>query len=150
MRHVMFCTLCIGVLAGCSGGATRPAASPDGQQTYDALPQLRTLDDFKRNVESSKQPVLVDFYASWCGPCRELAPEIGSLSSDYRGRVTFYRVDVDQARELSDKFGIKTIPTVFIFWGGQSRRLSFETRDTYVKALDQAVSQSPATSSGTP
>jgi len=153
MRHVMYCALWLGlwaVLAGCSGGTTRPVAAPDDQKTYDALPQLRTLDEFKQYVESSKKPVLVDFYATWCGPCRELAPEIGSLSSDYRGRVTFYRVDVDQARELSDKFGIKTIPTVFIFSGGQSRRFSFETRDTYVKALDQAVSQASATQSRTP
>lgn len=137
--------LCAGLttvlaMAGCSGGGT--GASAGDQKTYDALAQLTTMDDFKRNVESSKQPVLVDFYATWCGPCRDLAPTIGSLSDQYRGRVTFYRVDVDQGRELSDKFGVKTIPTVIVFVGGkQSKRLSNEARDNYVRALDQAVKQ---------
>ncbi|WP_308663959.1 thioredoxin [uncultured Alistipes sp.] len=72
--------------------------------------------DFERNPGSWKfegdKPALVDFYASWCGPCKMLAPIIEELGEEYAGRVDIYKVDVDEQQELAALFGVRSIPTL--------------------------------------
>lgn len=60
------------------------------------------------------RPVVVDFYAPWCGPCRMLSPVVEELSMEYAGRVDFYKVDVDKEEKLAGMFGIRSIPTLFL------------------------------------
>ncbi|NNC77155.1 MAG: thioredoxin [Woeseiaceae bacterium] len=75
--------------------------------------------DFDELVLKSDQPVLVDFWAEWCGPCRALGPVIESLASEYDGRATIAKVDVDANQQFAGQFGIRSIPTVMLFHKGQ-------------------------------
>ena len=74
--------------------------------------------DFQSEVLSSDIPVLVDFWAEWCGPCKMVAPVVEKLANDYEGVVKFAKVDVDQNPGLSGKYGVRSIPTLLIFRGG--------------------------------
>ena len=75
--------------------------------------------DFAEEVLQSDTPVLVDFWAEWCGPCRVLGPVIESLSDDYDGQVKVAKVDVDANQQVAMQFGIRSIPTVMLFDKGQ-------------------------------
>lgn len=78
-----------------------------------------TDDNFETEVLKSNQPVLVDFWAEWCMPCRMLAPTIDELANQYEGRVKVGKVDTDGNRDVSIKFGISAIPTVILFDKGE-------------------------------
>ncbi len=78
-----------------------------------------TKDNFEKEVINSDIPALVDFWASWCGPCKMLAPVIEELAKDYEGRVKVCKVNVDEESELAIKYSIVSIPTVLLFKGGE-------------------------------
>src|SRR5262245_22713816 len=78
-----------------------------------------TDDNFQKEVLESPQPVIVDFGATWCGPCRQLSPIIDDLAKEYAGKVKVGKVDIDQSQEVAGKFGIMSVPTVLFFKGGQ-------------------------------
>jgi len=87
---------------------------------------------FQEEVVRSSQPVLVDFYADWCGPCKAIAPIIDQLSKEYDGRVKFVKVDTDMNQDLALQFGIMSIPTVMFFSKGK-------VEDIVVGAVPAAV-----------
>jgi len=74
---------------------------------------------FDADVLQSTQPVLVDYWAEWCGPCKMIAPILDELATDYTGRLNVTKMNVDQNRDVPAKFGIRGIPTLMIFKGGQ-------------------------------
>jgi thioredoxin 1 len=78
-----------------------------------------TDQNFEQEVLKSAQPVLVDFWAEWCMPCRMLAPTIEKIATDYAGKVKVGKIDTDANREVSIKYGISAIPTVILFKDGQ-------------------------------
>lgn len=77
--------------------------------------------NFEQEVTGSSTPVLVDFGATWCGPCRALAPIVEELAKDYAGRLKVATVDIDQAPQLAQKFNIMSVPTIIFFKGGQAK-----------------------------
>lgn len=74
---------------------------------------------FASEVEQSALPVVVDFYAAWCGPCKVISPVLESLASELEGRVKIVKVDVDDQQELAQRFGVQSIPNLLFFKNGQ-------------------------------
>ena len=79
-----------------------------------------TAENFDRMIAEAKTPVLVDFWATWCGPCRMLAPAVAELAEEKAGVLTVGKVNVDEAPELAARFGIISIPTLILFRDGES------------------------------
>ena len=73
---------------------------------------------FEEDVVNSSQPVLVDFWAEWCGPCKALAPILDEIADEYEGKITIAKVNVDENVQLSPKYGIRGIPTMLLFKDG--------------------------------
>ena len=82
-------------------------------------PIALTDDNFSEEVLQATQPVLVDFWAAWCGPCRMVAPIVEELAGEYDGRAKVCKLDVDAAQKTAGEFGIRSIPTLLIFKGGK-------------------------------
>lgn len=78
-----------------------------------------TKDNFEQEVLQSTQPVLVDFWASWCGPCMMLAPIIAEIAEEYAGKVKVGKVNVDEQPQLANQYGIESIPAVMLFQNGE-------------------------------
>lgn len=81
-------------------------------------PQAVSDASFESEVLKSTVPVLVDFWATWCGPCKTIAPVVEEIATEYAGKLKVVKVDVDSNPETSMKFGIRSIPTLMIFKGG--------------------------------
>lgn len=80
---------------------------------------LITKENFENEVLKSDKPVLVDFWATWCAPCRMLAPTIAELADEYAGEIKVGKVNIDDEQELAMKYGIVSIPTVMLFENGE-------------------------------
>ena len=78
-----------------------------------------TDDNFEQEVIKSDKPVLIDFWAAWCGPCRMIAPIVEELATEYDGKVKIGKLDVDSNQQTAIKFGVRSIPTILIFKDGQ-------------------------------
>jgi thioredoxin 1 len=78
-----------------------------------------TSENFATEVLQSPLPVLVDFWAAWCGPCRAVAPTVEALASEYAGKLKVVKLDVDEAGDVAGQFGVQSIPTLILFKGGQ-------------------------------
>ena len=78
-----------------------------------------TTADFDTQVLQSEQPVLVDFWAVWCGPCRRVAPEVDAVAEQMQGQAKVLKVNVDEEPDIAGRYGIQSIPTLMIFKGGQ-------------------------------
>ena len=100
-----------------------------------------TDQDFASEVLQSDTPVLVDFWAEWCGPCRVLGPVIESISDEYDGRVKVAKVDVDANQQVAMQFGIRSIPTVMLFDKGQivDTFIGVRPKSDYAASIDKLV-----------
>jgi thioredoxin 1 len=101
-----------------------------------------TLDNFQNEVLDSEQPVLIDFWAEWCGPCRMIAPIVEELSHEYEGRIKVGKLDADEFPEILQQYGIMGIPTLILFKGGQpvERLVGYKPKGELVAKLERHLS----------
>jgi thioredoxin 1 len=104
-----------------------------------------TDDNFIETVKSAGKPVLVDFYADWCGPCKMAAPIIEKLAEEYKDKIVVGKVDIDQNQATTAEYGVMSIPTVIVFKAEDdeikiiSSQTGFAGESTYKDMIDQAI-----------
>ena len=107
------------------------------------MPDIVHLTDqnFESEVTKSETPVLVDFWAEWCAPCRMLAPVIEQLNAEYDGKVKVAKLDVDSAPVISAQLGVMSIPTVILFVNGKpaQRMVGFQPKPSLKTKIDSAL-----------
>jgi len=94
--------------------------------------------NFEETVLNSSKPVLVDFWAAWCGPCRMVGPIIDEISTEYADKAVVGKVDVDANQEFAAKYGVRNIPTVLVFQNGEvvGRQVGVAPKTSYTDAID--------------
>lgn len=97
-----------------------------------------TSGNFEKEVYESEIPVLVDFYADWCGPCKAMTPVIEALAEQYAGRLKVGKINVDENQDIAMKFGVMSIPTFIFFKGGRnvSKTVGMQTKKEMVNAIE--------------
>ncbi len=129
------------VTSGCR--SARPLSEQLSEQRGD-VELIKTAEQFDRTVLEGTTPVLVDFFADWCPPCKVLAPILESLSQDYTGRTKFVKVDVDESKDLAGRYKIEALPTVVLFSGGGEvhRWVGLQEVDRYRQVIDSHLTES--------
>ena len=97
--------------------------------------------NFDSVLATKNTPVMVDFWETWCGPCRMVAPVIEQVAEEYEGRAIVGKVDVDECGDLAMRYGVMSIPTVMVFVNGQpvAKQIGAAPKTTYAAMLDQAL-----------
>lgn len=95
--------------------------------------------NFDQTVLKSDRPVMIDFWAAWCGPCKALAPIVDEVAKQYGGKVVVGKMDVDKNTATAQRYGVRGIPTLLLFKGGQVREqiVGYVSKETIEKALDK-------------
>ncbi|HJA72248.1 MAG TPA: thioredoxin [Candidatus Lachnoclostridium stercoravium] len=103
--------------------------------------QVFTTENFDSEVLKSDIPVLVDFYADWCGPCKMMAPVVEKIDAEYGGKVKVGKINVDENPEIAGNYGVMTIPTIMVIKGGQvvEKTIGVQPKKALTNAIDKAL-----------
>ncbi|NCP46927.1 thioredoxin [Candidatus Collierbacteria bacterium CG22_combo_CG10-13_8_21_14_all_43_12] len=103
--------------------------------------QKFTDQNFNDEVLKAETPVLVDFYADWCGPCRLVSPIVDELANTYEGKIRVGKVDVDTNSKVAGDYGVMSIPTVILFQKGKevARQVGFGGKDAYIQMIEKVI-----------
>ncbi|NQU75974.1 MAG: thioredoxin [Planctomycetes bacterium] len=135
-------------MAGCrednSKAADKTGLVGTGGNAHGQIVEVTTPEQFNTTVLKADQPVLVDFYATWCGPCKVLAPTIDQLANEYGSSVKFVRVNGDKSDQLMTEYGVEAYPTVMIFSKGKPAKtlIGLHAAEDYRSALNSALGKS--------
>lgn len=140
-RQIVKCSHC--------GANNRVAASPEKQAVcgrcknflpgFSAQPLIVTDANFGEIVEKARHPVLLDFWAAWCGPCRIIAPVIDSLAKDFAGKAIIGKLNVDENQRTAARFGVQSIPTLLVLKNGREvdRIVGAQTKEAIARKLQK-------------
>lgn len=97
--------------------------------------------NFNEEVLKAERPVLVDFFADWCGPCRLVSPTVDELAKTYEGKIVVGKVDVDANSKVASDYGVMSIPTVILFEKGKemARQVGFGGKDVYIQMIEKII-----------
>lgn len=115
---------------------------PKGNSKMSTAAAIST-DTFEQEVLKSAEPVLVDFWAPWCMPCKMLGPTIDELAGDYAGKIKVVKVNVDENQPLAGQYGVRGIPTIILFKKGEpaDRLVGAQPKQVFVEKLDKALAE---------
>ncbi len=147
MREVLISFLFALVVGSAVNGYLRPSATADAEpkatgtavaKAGPTLPETNAA-NFQNDVLASTQPVLVEFSASWCAPCRIMKPTMSQLASDYQGKVKIFRLDVDGNPTVADQYKVKVLPTFMLFQNGKPVETSsgFQAKEDLAASIDK-------------
>jgi thioredoxin 1 len=124
------------LVVGCSVATFHPGEGQD--MAVEGVVEV-TDSNFDSDVLKSSEPVLVDFWAAWCGPCRALAPVVDEIATSYRGRLKVGKMDVDRNNATPQRYGVRGIPTLLLFKDGQVKEqiVGYVPKDQIAKAIDR-------------
>ena len=102
---------------------------------------VMTQDNFENEVLQAKMPVVVDFFADWCGPCKMAAPVLEKLAEEFKDKVKIVKVDIDKAQDLAGQYKVMSIPTVIAFKNGEEvdRKVGFPGEEGYKKMIEAVI-----------
>jgi thioredoxin 1 len=100
-----------------------------------------TSDNFDSEVLQSEQPVLMDFWAEWCGPCKMIAPILDQIADEYKGRLQIAKLDVEENQVIAMKYGVRSIPTLMLFKGGvvEAQHVGMLSKEQLIRLLDDKL-----------
>jgi len=124
----------------------KPAEGFGGIMAGNAVLEV-TDGNFEQEVLKSSQPVMIDFWAAWCGPCKALAPVVDEIAQSYEGKLKVVKMDVDKNAATPGRYGVRGIPTLLIFKDGvvKEQIVGYVPKETLQKAVDKHVTQAVKT-----